>query len=110
MAVNGRGCLNGPGPVPTPVLSPCSPGPDIIVVGKLPWDDDINGWAELITVDWLDGKILRAGDVRGGTGGGICCEVLREEGIEVTRGDEIGRGDGGTELRSGAMILCFQPI
>jgi hypothetical protein len=58
----------------------------------------------------LDGRMLRAGDARGRFGGGICCEVLRDEVIdafEVSRGEEAsGRGDGGTELRSGAMILA----
>ena len=43
----------------------------------------------------------------GSGGGAICCEVLLEAGTEVIR-DEVeeaasGRGEGGTELRSGAI-------
>jgi hypothetical protein len=90
------------------VLSPDGPG--ITVVGKLLCDGDIDGWLALITVGWLDGRMLRDGDAIGRVGGGICCEVLRDEGIEefeVTRGEEArGLGDGGTELRSGAIMLC----
>jgi hypothetical protein len=37
-------------------------------------------------------------------GGAICCDVRLEVVLEVRRGEEArGRGEGGTELRSGAM-------
>ena len=48
---------------------------------------------------------MRAESGRGG--GAICCEALLEAGTEVIRGEEeeaaSGRGEGGTELRSGAI-------
>lgn len=52
--------------------------------------------------------MLGTGGERGMVGGeGICCDARRDEGVPVTRGDccEMGRGDGGTELRSGAMVV-----
>ena len=46
------------------------------------------------------------GEVRGRGGGAICCEVRLEVVLDVRRGDEArGRGEGGTVLRSGAMVL-----
>jgi hypothetical protein len=49
--------------------------------------------------------MLRAESGRGG--GAICCEALLEAGSEVIRGEEEeparGRGEGGTEFRSGAI-------
>jgi len=46
----------------------------------------------------LEGKMFGSGAARRIAGGdGNCCEALRE--IDC----ETGRGDGGTELRSGAM-------
>jgi len=42
-------------------------------------------------------------------GGAICCEALLEVGSEVIRGVEEeaagGRGEGGTEFRSGAIAV-----
>jgi hypothetical protein len=57
----------------------------------------------------LEGKMLGTGADSGIVGGDtICCDARREVGVPVTRGDccEIGRGDGGTELRSGAMVVA----
>ena len=49
--------------------------------------------------------MLKEGEDGGRGGGGICWEVLLEVVLEVRRGDAArGRGEGGTELRSGAMI------
>lgn len=46
------------------------------------------------------------GEVGGRGGGAICCEVRLEVVLDVRRGDEArGRGEGGTVLRSGAMVL-----
>jgi len=52
---------------------------------------------------------LREGEVGGIAGGAICWEALREALLEVRRGDEArGLGDGGTELRSGAMVIVVE--
>lgn len=58
-----------------------------------------------MTAFWFEGRILKDGEVGGRGGGAICCEVLLEVVLEVRRGDEArGLGDGGTELRSGAIF------
>lgn len=61
--------------------------------------------------------MFREGEVGGRGGGAICWEVRLEVVLEVRRGDEArGRGEGGTELRSGAMIedkssySCFEGL
>jgi hypothetical protein len=59
----------------------------------------------LLTAPWFEGKTFSA---ESGTGGGaICCDALLEGGKEVIRGEEAarGRGEGGTELRSGAIAV-----
>lgn len=57
----------------------------------------------------FEGRMFGTGGESGTVGGdeGICCDARRDEGVPVTRGDicEMGRGDGGTELRSGAMVV-----
>lgn len=59
-----------------------------------------------MTVFWFEGRIFREGEVGGIAGGAICVEVRLEVVLEVRRGDEAkGRGEGGTEFKSGAMIL-----
>jgi hypothetical protein len=59
-----------------------------------------------LTVFWFEGRIFREGEVGGMAGGAICVEVRLEVVLEVRRGDEAkGRGEGGTEFKSGAMIL-----
>jgi len=61
----------------------------------------------LLTALWFDGRTLMADSGRGG--GAICCEALLEAGSEVIRGEEEaaarGRGEGGTEFRSGAIAV-----
>lgn len=38
-------------------------------------------------------------------GDAICCDARRDGFLDVRRGDEVtGRGEGGTEFRSGAII------
>lgn len=38
----------------------------------------------------------------------ICCDVRRDGVLEeARRGDANGRGDGGTELRSGMVVACL---
>ena len=55
----------------------------------------------------MDGRTFNAETGRGG--GAICCEALLEAGSEAIRGEEeetaSGRGEGGTELRSGAIAV-----
>ncbi len=102
-AVNGLGCLSGPGPVPTPVLSP-----GILAAAAIPLrPGDAMGTLGLLTALWLDGRTLIAESGKGG--GAICCEALLEGGSEVMRGEEeeaaSGRGERGTELRSGAIAV-----
>lgn len=104
-AVKGLGCLNGPGPIPTPVLSPAGIVPvadvNILLIG------DIKGGVA-VTALWFEGRILREVVDMGGFGEDIAWEVRREEVRDVRRGEAIiswGLGDGGTEFRSGAMTL-----
>jgi hypothetical protein len=69
----------------------------------------IVGLARALTTVWFEGKILRDGEVGpSGIGDAICCDILWDGFCEVRRGDEArGRGDGGTELRSGAIVACL---
>jgi len=68
--------------------------------------------------DWALGGIVPPGEARGSGGGFMrwICDVLREAGVEFWRESDaeagwvldgllviVGRGDGGMELRSGAM-------
>jgi hypothetical protein len=98
-AVNGRGCLNGPGPVPTPVLSPgrYPAGPLAMDVGKI---GEAKGGDIWLIVLWFEGRIFREGETGVRRGGCICWDVRREAVLEAPKG----RGEGGTEFRSGAMI------
>ncbi len=75
-AVKGLGCLNGPGPIPTPVLCPiarlvpAAPIPAAMTVGEASGDAMMAP-----TVLWLLGRIFRLGDVLAlaeVTGGIIC--------------------------------------
>jgi hypothetical protein len=60
-----------------------------------------------LTAFWFEGRILKDGEEGGRVGGAICCEVRLEADLDVRRGDEArGLGDGGTELRSGAIFAC----
>lgn len=54
---------------------------------------------------WFEGRIFREGEI-GPAGGPICCEARLEAVLELRRGDEArGLGDGGTEFKSGAILL-----
>jgi len=51
--------------------------------------------------------MFKDGEVGGIAGGAICVEVRLEVVLEARSGDEAnGRGEGGTEFKSGAMILA----
>ena len=57
--------------------------------------------------------MFKDGEVGGIAGGCICWEVLLEVVLDVRRGEEArGRGDGGTEFKSGAMLenVCFNTV
>lgn len=63
-AVNGRGCLSGPGPVPTPVLSPGPKPIDVAedMVGEVSAEDVMAAWCEGSTLrDAGDGEVGRIG-------------------------------------------------
>lgn len=101
-AVSGWGCLNGPGPGPTPdsacggcmVGSAAGPG--------CRCGDGSGGAAAnapLLTALWFEGRMLRDGD-DGTGGGGICCDEGRRESASTS-------GDGGTLLRSGIFSWGF---
>jgi hypothetical protein len=54
-----------------------------------------------LTALWFEGRMFSEGEVGGSIDGAICCEVR----LEVVLGEAIiGRGEGGTEFRSGAMF------
>lgn len=102
-AVRGRGCLKGPGPVPTPVLSPGSPvAVTLAIIGDVE-DARTDGG---LTALWFEGRMLNCGEESGRAGGAICWEVRLEVVLE-TRGDDatMGLGDAGTEFRSGAIVV-----
>jgi hypothetical protein len=86
-AVNGLGCRSGPGPVPTPVLSP---GCAAVEITPPKPGDTICG-PVLFTAFWFEGSTFNAGDESGRGGGAICCDALLdlEVGTEVViRGEE----------------------
>lgn len=66
----GRGCRSGPGPGPTPVLSPGT-GPDMAPdkgSGGDGRDVEDEAW---LTALWFDGRMLMEDDELGAGGGGI---------------------------------------
>lgn len=97
-AVKGRGCRNGPGPGPTPVLSFIDGTGKEDAAGRL--GDGRLDELEALTVLWFDGRMFSEGDPGAG-GGGICWEDARR--------DEVAgkRGESGTELRSGMACRYF---
>lgn len=101
--MSGLGCLNGPGPDPTPVLSPvlAAYAEEAVPVCE------VAACEAAMNAFIFEGKMLGTGAESGRIGGdAICCEARREVEGPATRGDcETGRGDGGTELRSGAMVI-----
>lgn len=110
-AVRGLGCLSGPGPVPTPVLSPELPyaGNGVAAAAAAAACVAVGCDEAAMNALVFEGRILGTGAARGKIGGvRICCDARREVGaVPVTRGDcEVGCGDGGTELRSGAMLIA----
>lgn len=70
-----------------------------------PRPGDAIGAPILLTALWFEGKMLSA--ERGRGGGAICWDALLEGGNDAIRGEGVarGRGDGGTELRSGAIAV-----
>lgn len=67
----------------------------------------IVGLAIAFTTCWFEGRMLREGEMGADEMGGdaICCDARRDGFLDVRRGDEVtGRGEGGTEFRSGAII------
>lgn len=50
---------------------------------------------------------MREGDVGGIAEAAICWEALLDALVEVSRGEDRGLGEGGNELRSGAMVSRF---
>jgi hypothetical protein len=85
------------------VLSPDDP---LVAVTALRPGDTI-GALVLFTAFWFDGNTFNPGDDSGRGGGAICCEALLE--LEVMRGEgAMGRGEGGTEFRSGAMTSMMR--
>jgi hypothetical protein len=74
------------------------------------------GLAIAFTTCWFEGRILSEGEVgaAGLVGEVICCDARRDGFLDVRRGDEApasGRGEGGTEFKSGAIFAClFVPV
>jgi hypothetical protein len=66
---------------------------------------DAKGGEVWLTTAWFEGRMLKDSEVGGRAGGGICWEVRLEAVLDVRRGDDAGggRGDAGTELRSGIL-------
>ena len=90
----GSALANLPGPAPTPVLSaaPISVGTED--------DDEEDANDSLPAVD-----ILEPVSVAGTGGGPMSWDVRLEEAVEVCTERKALRGEGGTEFRSGAMVL-----
>ena len=83
-----------PGPVPTPVLSTTIVE---LLVGR------VEGGA---CRDSLVGyERAEAGDATSAAGGLVCCEARLEEVDEVCGERTVLRGEGGTEFRSGAIVV-----
>lgn len=69
----------------------------------------IVGLAIAFTTGWFEGRMLSEGEMGADVMGGdaICCDARRDGFLDVRRGDEVtGRGEGGTEFRSGAIVAC----
>jgi hypothetical protein len=101
-AVKGLGCLSGPGPAPTPVLSPVIPIAVLCMTTLAP--GATIGCTCGLTVLWFEGRIFSVGEERGRVGGAICCDCLLDVGLEDA---PKGRGEGGTVLRSGIVLLSI---
>ena len=110
-AVRGRGCRRGPGPDSTGT----SPGTDDWVCA----DCSVGGWGVWAADDdadvesgftafWFDGRMFNDGDNGAGGGGICCCCCCCCCWVDCRRDAASGRGDGGTELRSGiASRACI---
>ncbi len=86
----------------SPTIGPAAPV--AVVIGML--GEAKGGGNAWLTVFWFVGSMLKEGEDGGRVGGGIW-EVRLEVGLDVRRGEEAkGRGEGGTLLRSGAMVDC----
>jgi len=83
-AVNGRGCLKGPGPNPTPVLSPVTYP---VVIGAAGILGEVKGGDVALTALWFEGRILREEGEAGGRATGSK-EPLREVVRDVRRGED----------------------
>jgi hypothetical protein len=84
----------------SPTVTPAVPVATVAMFGE---DKGGEIW---LTAFWFEGRMFREGEVGGIAGGAICVDVRLEVVLEVRRGDEAkGRGEGGTEFKSGAMVL-----
>lgn len=89
----------------SPTVTPAVPVATVAILGE---DKGGGIW---LTACWFEGRMFREGAVGEVAVGEVACgaiwvEVRLEVVLEVRRGDEAkGRGEGGTEFKSGAMAL-----